>query len=143
MQWLLLTALLLVCPVPLTDFLVSSGVVPVAYVFYYFGVAYPSLFGLAYWLVVPYTVLFYYVSAWHRGAPGGATACRAKGFGDRGAGARHMDREFIHLHPDRARTAGATHAGRALSAVGCTVTGFELMDMSVAPTPRDSMGEAG
>ncbi len=54
--------LLLVCPVFATDFLVSAGVVPISYVLFHFIVLYPSPFILAYWVIVPYALLFHYLS---------------------------------------------------------------------------------
>ena len=54
--------LLLVCPVLATDFVVSSGVVPISYVLFYFILPYPSPFILAYWVIVPWALLFYYLS---------------------------------------------------------------------------------
>jgi len=53
---------LLLCPVFATDFIVSGGVVPISYVLFYFLYLYPSLFILAYWIVVPYAMVFYYLS---------------------------------------------------------------------------------
>lgn len=46
----------------MTDFLVSGGIVPVSYVLFYFAVLYPSLYILAYWIIIPYALVFYWLS---------------------------------------------------------------------------------
>ena len=58
----LFVVLLLLCPVFATDFIVSGGVVPIGYVLFYFLFLYPSWFVLAYWIVVPYAAIFYFIS---------------------------------------------------------------------------------
>jgi len=54
--------LLLLCPVFATDFIVSGGVVPISFVLFYFLYLYPSLFILAYWIIVPYAIVFFLFS---------------------------------------------------------------------------------
>ena len=62
LHYSIFAVLLLLCPVFATDFIVSGGVVPISFVLFYFLYLYPSLFILAYWIVVPYAIVFYLLS---------------------------------------------------------------------------------
>lgn len=62
-QRALFWALLLFCPVPVTDFLVSAGVVPMGFILFTGLVWGPGLL-LLNWLIVPYLLVFHYVSRW-------------------------------------------------------------------------------
>lgn len=62
LRYSIFVLLLLVFPLPVTDFFVSGGIVPVSFVLFYFLLLYPSLFIVAYWIVIPYTALFYWLS---------------------------------------------------------------------------------
>ncbi|MGH8645362.1 MAG: hypothetical protein ACREX4_13220 [Gammaproteobacteria bacterium] len=63
-QWLILAALVSLCPVLITDFLVSAGIVPLSYVFLAALLWMSPLVMLLYWMVIPYFVAFYFLSRW-------------------------------------------------------------------------------
>jgi hypothetical protein len=62
-RWIL-ASLVCLCPVPMTDFVLSAGFVPLGYVLFealYWASAAPLLL---YWIVVPYFVAFRFLSRW-------------------------------------------------------------------------------